>query len=145
MVLRSSQLQWNQCLLSSLRNGAGQFICVGWRESSLQDRDERRTGISLLIEPDNVCDYPAHVRYIMQRRGNDLSAKSEFYRWFSSSGFQLGERSVDLTISPTPQRSPESRSPVNLRRSMGSGQRSFRQEKELGSGSADELPYSLAL
>ena len=47
---------------------------------------------------DNRCDYPAHVRYILQRSGDDLSVKSEFYRWFSSSGFQLAAGSADGTV-----------------------------------------------
>jgi hypothetical protein len=54
------------------------------------------------LQADNTCDYPAHVRYILQRRGDDLSAKSEFYRWFSSSGVKLEEGSADLTVPLTP-------------------------------------------
>jgi hypothetical protein len=54
------------------------------------------------LQPDNTCDYPAHVRYILQRRGDDLSAKSEFHRWFSLSGFKLGEGSADLTVALRP-------------------------------------------
>lgn len=50
------------------------------------------------LEASNTCDYPAHVRYILQRRGDDLTAKSEFYRWFSSSGFQLKEGSAELSV-----------------------------------------------
>jgi hypothetical protein len=50
------------------------------------------------LEAGNTCDYPAHVRYILQRRGDDLTAKSEFYRWFSSSGFKLEEGSAELIV-----------------------------------------------
>jgi hypothetical protein len=55
------------------------------------------------LQADNMCDYPAHVRYILQRRGDGLSVKSEFYRWFSSSGFQLEAGSADLTVSLRPE------------------------------------------
>ena len=55
------------------------------------------------LQADNTCDYPAHVRYILQRRGDDLSVKSEFYRWFSSSGFQLEAGSADLTVPLRPE------------------------------------------
>ena len=48
------------------------------------------------LQPDNTCDYPAHVRYILQRRGDDLW--SEFYRWFSAPGFMLKDGSADLSV-----------------------------------------------
>ena len=54
------------------------------------------------LHADNTCDYPAHVRYILQRSGDDLSAKSEFYRWFSLSGVKLEEGSADLTVALRP-------------------------------------------
>jgi hypothetical protein len=40
----------------------------------------------------------------LQRRGDDLTAKSEFYRWFSLSGVKLEEGSVDLTVPLSPDR-----------------------------------------
>ena len=52
------------------------------------------------LQPDNTCDYPAHVRYILQRRGDDLW--SVFYRWFSVPGFKLEEGSADLSVPLTP-------------------------------------------
>ena len=54
------------------------------------------------LQADNTCDYPAHVRFILQRSGDDLTAKSEFYRWFSLSGFKLEEGSADLTVPLSP-------------------------------------------
>jgi hypothetical protein len=50
------------------------------------------------LEANNTCGYPAHVRYILQRRGDDLTAKSEFHRWFSLSGFKLEEGSAELSV-----------------------------------------------
>src|SRR6266516_7600138 len=36
------------------------------------------------LKADNTCDYPAHVRFYLQRRGDDRSGQGEyeFYRWF---------------------------------------------------------------
>jgi hypothetical protein len=50
----------------------------------------------------NTCESPAHVRFILQRKSDDLSARSEFYRWFSSSGVKLEEGSADLTVPMAP-------------------------------------------
>jgi hypothetical protein len=50
------------------------------------------------LQPDNTCDYPAHARFLLQRKDDDLSVRSEFYRWFSSSGFRLDAGSADLTV-----------------------------------------------
>jgi hypothetical protein len=50
----------------------------------------------------NSCESPAHVRFILQRKGDDLTAKSEFHRWFSSSGVKLEEGSADLTVPLAP-------------------------------------------
>lgn len=52
------------------------------------------------LRPDNTCDHPAHVRYILQRRGDDLV--SEFSRWFSVPGFRLERGSTDLRVSLKP-------------------------------------------
>jgi hypothetical protein len=54
------------------------------------------------LQADHTCDYPAHVRYILQRRGDYLSAESELHRWFSLSGFKLEEGSADLTVPLSP-------------------------------------------
>lgn len=54
------------------------------------------------LEAHNTCDYPAHVRYILQRKGDDLY--SEFYRWFSVSGFKLEEGHADLTVPLAPDK-----------------------------------------
>ncbi len=37
------------------------------------------------LNPDNTCDYPAHARFYLQRKGDDLTGQGEyeFYRWFS--------------------------------------------------------------
>jgi hypothetical protein len=44
------------------------------------------------LQPDNVFDYPAHVRYILQ------NLTSEFYRWFSAPRFRLEGGSADLSV-----------------------------------------------
>jgi hypothetical protein len=49
--------------------------------------------------PDNVCDSPSTARLFFQRKGDDMTAAKEFYRWWSdpvafvlaqSSGVLLG-------------------------------------------------------
>jgi hypothetical protein len=54
------------------------------------------------LSANNTCESPAHARFILQRKGDDLSARSEFYRWFSSSGVKLEEGSADLTVPLAP-------------------------------------------
>jgi len=54
---------------------------------------------------DNTCDYPAHVRFYLQRKGDDLSGQGEyeFYRWFSNEvAYELAAGSASLTASLTP-------------------------------------------
>ena len=34
--------------------------------------------------PNNICDNPASVRLYLQRRGDDMSAAKEFFRWWSN-------------------------------------------------------------
>jgi hypothetical protein len=55
------------------------------------------------LQADNTCEYPAHVRYILQRKGDDLSANSELYRWFSLSGVKLEQMSADLIVPLLPE------------------------------------------
>jgi hypothetical protein len=54
------------------------------------------------LSRNNTCEAAAHVRFILQRKGDDLSARSQFYRWFSSTGFKLAEGGADLSIPLTP-------------------------------------------
>jgi hypothetical protein len=35
--------------------------------------------------PNNTCDKPASIRLYLQRRGNDMTAAKEFFRWWSNS------------------------------------------------------------
>jgi hypothetical protein len=57
------------------------------------------------LNPNNTCDYPAHVRFYLQRRGDNLSGRGEyeFYRWFSNDvAYELGAGSTNLTAPLTP-------------------------------------------
>lgn len=38
---------------------------------------------------DNICDFPAHARFYMQQRGDDLTASKQFYRWWAQTGIKL--------------------------------------------------------
>ncbi len=49
------------------------------------------------LDPGNTCNVPAHVRLYLQRRGDDLTRKKQFHRWFSNvAAFKLGAGSVEL-------------------------------------------------
>jgi hypothetical protein len=39
------------------------------------------------LQPDNTCTYPAHVRFLLQESGDDLSGTNgkEYFRWWSNS------------------------------------------------------------
>jgi hypothetical protein len=39
------------------------------------------------LQPDNTCIYPAHVRFLLQKSGDDLSGTNgkEYFRWWSNS------------------------------------------------------------
>ena len=57
------------------------------------------------LNRDNVCDYPAHVRFYLQRTGDDLSGRGqyEFYRWFSNEvAYELVAGSANLTAALMP-------------------------------------------
>ena len=57
------------------------------------------------LKPDNTCDYPAHARFYLQRKRDDLSGRGEyeFYRWFSNEvAYELAAGDVDLSAPLTP-------------------------------------------
>jgi hypothetical protein len=57
------------------------------------------------LKADNTCDYPAHARLYLQRKGDDLSGRGEyeFYRWFSNDvAYELAAGSAKLTAALTP-------------------------------------------
>jgi hypothetical protein len=54
------------------------------------------------LEPDNTCIYPAHVRFLLQEKGDDLSGANgkQYFRWWSTSiAYQLAPGEVDLSAS----------------------------------------------
>jgi hypothetical protein len=56
------------------------------------------------LQPDNTCVYPAHVRFLLQEKGDDLSGTNDkqFFRWWSNSGaYQLAPGSATLSASLT--------------------------------------------
>lgn len=56
------------------------------------------------FQPDNTCVYPAHVRFLLQERGDDLSGRNgkQYFRWWSNSvGYQLGSGAKNLRVSLT--------------------------------------------
>ena len=57
------------------------------------------------LNPDNTCDYPAHARFYLQRKGDDLTGQGEyeFYRWFSNEvAYRLAAGSAHLAVALTP-------------------------------------------
>jgi hypothetical protein len=44
------------------------------------------------LQPDNTCLYPAHVRFLLQEKGDDLSGTNgkQYFRWWSNNvAYQL--------------------------------------------------------
>ena len=62
-----------------------------------------RTGTPVFVynlQPDNTCVYPAHVRFLLQQKGDDLSGKKQYFRWCPNSGaYQLSPGEVQLSAS----------------------------------------------
>jgi hypothetical protein len=56
------------------------------------------------LQPDNTCLYPAHVRFLLQENGDDLSGTNgkEYFRWWSNSvAYKLAPGRANLTASLT--------------------------------------------
>jgi hypothetical protein len=56
------------------------------------------------LQPDNTCVYPAHVRFLLQEKGDDLSGTNgkQYFRWWSNSiAYQLAPGSANLSASLT--------------------------------------------
>jgi len=56
------------------------------------------------LQPDNNCVYPAHVRFLLQEKGDDLSGANgkQYFRWWSNSvAYQLAPGSANLSASLT--------------------------------------------
>jgi hypothetical protein len=56
------------------------------------------------LQPNNTCTYPAHVRLLLQQKGDDLSGRNgkEYFRWWSNSvAFQLAPGPAKLSASLT--------------------------------------------
>ena len=52
------------------------------------------------LQPDNNCVYPAHVRFLLQEKDDDLSGINgkQYFRWFSNSvAYQLAPGSTNLS------------------------------------------------
>src|SRR5262249_32024655 len=51
------------------------------------------------LQPDNTCVYPAHVRFLLQEKGDDLSGRNgkQYFRWWSNTvAYQLAKLSASL-------------------------------------------------
>jgi hypothetical protein len=56
------------------------------------------------LQPDNTCVYPAHVRFLLQQKGDDLSGRNgkQYFRWWSNSvAYQLAPGQAQLRASLT--------------------------------------------
>jgi hypothetical protein len=56
------------------------------------------------LQPDNTCLFPAHVRFLLQEQGDDLSGRNgkQYFRWWSTSvAYQLAPGSTELSTSLT--------------------------------------------
>jgi hypothetical protein len=54
------------------------------------------------LEPGNICIYAAHVRFLLQEQGDDLSGTNgkQYFRWWSTSiAYQLAPGEADLSAS----------------------------------------------
>jgi hypothetical protein len=54
------------------------------------------------LQPNNNCVYPAHVRFLLQEKGDDLSGRNgkQYFRWWSNSvAYQLAPGSANLSAS----------------------------------------------
>ena len=54
------------------------------------------------LQPDNKRVYPAHVRFLLQQKGDDLSGKNgkQYFRWWSNSvAYQLARGEAQLSAS----------------------------------------------
>jgi hypothetical protein len=54
--------------------------------------------------PDNSCAFPAHVRFLLQQKGDDLSGKNgkQYFRWWSNRvAYRLAPGSANLKVSLT--------------------------------------------
>ena len=52
------------------------------------------------LQPDNSCAYPAHVRFLLQENGDDLSGTNgkQYFRWWSNSvAYKLASGRANLT------------------------------------------------
>jgi len=52
------------------------------------------------LQPDNNCIYPAHVRFLLEENGDDLSGTNgkEYFRWWSNSvAYKLASGRANLT------------------------------------------------
>src|ERR1700730_16251032 len=52
------------------------------------------------LQPDNACAYPAHVRFLLQEKGDDLSGTNgkQYFRWWSNSAaYQLAPGAANLS------------------------------------------------
>jgi hypothetical protein len=56
------------------------------------------------LQPDNNCVYPAHVRFLLQEKGDDLSGANgkQYFRWWSkTAAYQLAPGLANLSASLT--------------------------------------------
>jgi hypothetical protein len=56
------------------------------------------------LQLDNTCVYPAHVRFLLQEKGDDLSGTNgkQYFRWWSNSvAYQLTSGPANLSASLT--------------------------------------------
>jgi hypothetical protein len=56
------------------------------------------------LQRDNTCLYPAHVRFLLQEKGDDLSGRNgkQYFRWWSNSvAYQLAPGQANLRASLT--------------------------------------------
>jgi hypothetical protein len=56
------------------------------------------------LQPDNTCLYPAHVRFLLQEKGDDLSGTNgkQYFRWWSNKvAYQLAPGPAILSASLT--------------------------------------------
>jgi hypothetical protein len=52
------------------------------------------------LEPGNTCSYPAHVRFLLQEKGDDLTGTNgkQYFRWWSTSiAYQLAPGEAELS------------------------------------------------
>src|SRR5271165_6064885 len=98
VVLRFSE----RSQFGPLRPCRSQHGCVQFRRRQYLGGHDRYACIRIQPSTDNSCTYSAHVRFLLQQRGDDLSGMNgkQYFRWWSNSvAYEIAPGSANLSAS----------------------------------------------